>query len=54
MSPRQTSDPRVTVVSARMTYAEYRRVVRALRLPNESDSAMVRRVLMEATQRATK
>lgn len=49
MSPRQTDNPRIAVVSARMTYAEWRRVIRALKQKHETASAMVRRVLLEAS-----
>lgn len=50
MSPRQTDNPRVGVLSARMTYAEIRRVIRALLRKGETPSAMVRRVLLEAAK----
>lgn len=51
MSPRKTDQPRVVVLSARMTQPEAERVIRALRLPGETLSTMTRRVLLAAASK---
>ncbi len=52
MSPRKTNQPKTVVMAARMTQLEAERVIRALRQPGETLSAMTRRVLLAATTRA--
>ena len=49
MTPRITQHVKTVVMAARMTQPEAERVIRAVRQPGETLSAMTRRVLLAAT-----